>query len=128
MMMKIKPLFLCVIPLALVASFAYGNYGSAKTPIYVKDAVASVSSKMSYSFGMSKCLPAAEKDGSWQIQCSPIKGGEPLQFVVYPAEKSPYDVATSFYLIANNDMARKNADRGLLSYLMIDVDKKEHKI
>ncbi|QMV51199.1 hypothetical protein [Ewingella americana] len=74
-MMKIKPLFLCVIPLALVASFAYGNYGSAKTPIYVKDAVASVSSKMSYSFGMSKCLPAAEKDGSWQIQCSPAKGG-----------------------------------------------------
>jgi hypothetical protein len=83
---------------------------------------------MSYSFGISKCLPTAVKDGSWQIQCSSQKGSDPLQFVVYPAEKAPYDVATSFYLVADNDLARKNANEGLLSYLMIDVDKKVNKI
>ena len=77
---------------------------------------------------MSKCVPTSPKEGVWQIQCSPNKGTQALQFVVYLAEKTPYDVATSFYLVANNDLARKSAHEGLLSYLMINVDKKEHSL
>ncbi|MGC6386585.1 hypothetical protein ACMV8I_02825 [Ewingella sp. S1.OA.A_B6] len=122
--MKIRNIYLYAVPLLLVAGIAYGNFSGGGEPDYVQNAMGSVSSKMAYSYGMSKCKATQHDVNGWNIICSPNRSTAALNFSVLPADKAPYDVPTSFYLVAENDAARKGALEGLLSYLMINIDMK----
>lgn len=119
--MNKKRISLFGVSLLLVATLAYGQYGSSSYPEYVKDAQSAVSSKMSYSFGANECKVSEVKIDEWNLDCTAQNGKSTLQFSVYPSGKAPYDVPTSFYLIAKNDEARNGAKVGLLSYLMINT-------
>ncbi|RJT38863.1 hypothetical protein, partial [Rahnella woolbedingensis] len=110
-----------VLPLQfLVAGIAYGNYSGENTPDFVNEAVATVSNKMSYSFGTSTCKIIKNEEKKWHMACNSPLVSEPLLFTVQAAEKSPYDISTSFYLTAENTAAKKASDEGLMSYLMIN--------
>jgi hypothetical protein len=80
-----------------------------------------VSNKMSYSYGISKCKPVQHDDVEWDIVCSSTNTPGALNFSVQPAEKAPYDVATSFYLVARNEAARKASGEGLLVFMLINA-------
>lgn len=126
--MKIRTIFLYAVPLLFVAGIAYGNLQNSKTPGYVLDAMSSVSNKMSYSFGITNCKANQHDVGQWDISCRSVNTPTPLTFTVQPSEKAPYLISTSFYLIAANDAAKKSADEGLLSYLLINTDVKASQI
>ncbi len=119
--MNKKRISLFGVSLLLVATLAYGQYGSSADPEYVTDAKSAVSSKMSYSYGANECKASEVKIDEWNLDCMPQNGQSPLRFSVYPASKAPYDVPTSFYLVAKNDEARNGAKVGLLTYLMINT-------
>jgi len=119
--MNKKSIYLCGTSLLLVATLAYGQYGSSSYPDYVKDAKSTVSSKMSYSYGLNECKVSEVTVDEWALNCTAKNGKPTLQFSVFPSSKAPYDVATSFYLVARNDEARIGAKGGLLSYLMIST-------
>lgn len=122
--MKIRTIFLYAVPLLLVAGIAYGNFHDSKTPDYVRDAMDSVSNKMSYNYGITKCKANQHDVDQWNISCSSVNTPNALTFTVQVPEKAPYFISTSFYLIAANDAAKKSADEGLLSYLLINTDVK----
>lgn len=119
--MKIRKIFLYAVPLLLVAGIAYGNFIGGSEPSYVLDAMDSVSNKMSYDHGPAKCKSLQGDVEKWSISCSSSTTPVALVFTVLPPEKAPYDVATPFYLIADNDVAKKSSREGLLSLLMIDI-------
>lgn len=118
--MRIRIIILYTLPLFLVAGIAYGNYSGENTPDFVNEAVATVSNKMSYSFGTSTCKIIKNEEKKWHMACNSPLVSEPLLFTVQAAEKSPYDISTSFYLTAENTAAKKASDEGLMSYLMIN--------
>jgi hypothetical protein len=118
--LKIRNVVLYTLPLFLVAGIAYGNYRGENVPDFVNEAVATVSNKMSYSFGASTCKIIKNNEAQWDMACSSPLTSEPLIFTVQAAEKSPYDVSTSFYLTAENTAAKKASDEGLMRYLMIN--------
>ncbi len=115
-----RVVFLYTLPLLLVAGIAYGSYSGGNPPDFVNEAVATVSNKMSYSFGASNCKVIKNENTQWDMACSSPLTSEPLIFTVQAAEKSPYDVSTSFYLTAKNTAAKKASDEGLMRYLMIN--------
>lgn len=119
--MNKKRISLCGVSLLLVATVAYGQYGSSSYPDYVKEAKSVVSSKMSYSYGANECKVSEVKIDEWNLNCMAKNGKAPLEFSVYPSSKAPYDVPTSFYVVAKNDEARTGSKGGLLSYLMINT-------
>jgi len=118
---KRKPLILGAILFLVAVSTVYGYYGKSNSPIYVQAAEAALTSKISYSFGESRCQSVNHPGDLWEIICSPINGNPVLKFSVFPAKQSPYDVPTSFYLVADNQAARECAHDGLLDLLMIDT-------
>ncbi len=120
--MKVRKMILCAAPLLLLAGIAYGNFNSGSEPDYVLNAMSAVSNKMSYSFGISKCKSVQHDEVKWGIVCTSANTPTVLNFSVLPADKAPYDVATSFYLIASNEAAKKSSREGLLSLLMINID------
>lgn len=122
--MNIRKIILCTAPLLLVAGIAYGSLGMESRPDYVSDAVASVSSKMSNSYGMSKCKASPGNENSWSMICMTEDEKKVLNFSVMSSEKAPYDVPTSYYLVANNNEAKKASGEGLLSLLMINTEAK----
>lgn len=103
---------------------AFAGYTSDSIPTFVQEAKASVSSKMSYSYGLSTCKVAQKDTTRWDMTCSSSATPSALSFIIQSADKAPYDVATSFYLIANNAPAKQASGEGLLSYLMINTDPK----
>lgn len=121
---KIKKIYLYALPLLLVAGFAYSSLSGGSEPDYVVDAVKAVSNKMSYNYGPSKCKASQRDVGAWSISCDSRHTPAALAFSVLPSEKAPYEVATSFYLVAENEVTKKSSNEGLLSYLMINTDVK----
>lgn len=118
--MIIKNGILYGLPLLLAGGMALVSYNNGKNPVYVQDAIAAVSNKMSYSYGLSTCK-ASEKDVShWEMECNSSTMPLNITFTVQPAEKSPYRVATSFYLTAKNEAAKKASKEDLLEYLLIN--------
>lgn len=118
--MKKRNAALYGLPLLLLGGIAFASYSGGNNPVYVQEAITAVSSKMSYSYGPTNCK-AIEKDAShWDMTCSSSITPSALTFTIQSADKAPYDLATSFYLIASNDPARKASDEGLLRYLMIN--------
>lgn len=108
--------------LLLLIAFAYCELGYCSYPDYIQDAKNSVSSKMSYSFGLSECKASQHSVNEWMLNCTLTSRGKlALEFYVLSSNKAPYEVPTSFYLVASNDAARKSATEGLLSYLMINT-------
>lgn len=121
--MNIRKIILCTAPLLLVAGIAYGSLGRDGSPDYVRDAVSAVSSKMSYSYGISKCKATSPvNENSWSMVCLTGDEKKVLNFSVMSSEKAPYDVPTSYYLVANNKEAKKASGEGLLSFLMINTE------
>lgn len=125
--MKIRTIFLYAVPLLLVAGIAYGSFHDGKTPDYVLDAMSSVSNKMSYNYGITSCKANQQDVDQWAISCSSVNTPNALTFTVQPSEKAPYDISTRFYLIADNDAAKKSANEGLMGFLMINTDVKAEK-
>lgn len=103
-----------------VAYLSVGNSG----PRYVQEAVSVVSSKLSYSVGENSCHAKLEKDSVWKMVCTPANGSPSLDFSVMSSDKAPYDVPTSFYLVAENASAKKSSAEDLLSYMMININSK----
>ncbi|MFS7244486.1 hypothetical protein AB6880_02080 [Rahnella inusitata] len=126
--MKIRNIFLYAVPLLLVAGIAYGNFIGGSEPSYVLDAMDSVSNKMSYDHGLTKCKSVQSDNGKWSISCRSSNTPVALIFSVLPPEKAPHDVATPFYLIADNDVAKKSSREGLLSFLMIDINQEADQV
>ena len=120
--MKNGKMFFYVVTLLLVAGIAYGSLRGGDEPDFVAYAMDSVSNKMSYDHGLTKCKSVQSDIGKWSISCSSSNTPVALIFSVLPPEKAPHDVATPFYLIADNDVARKSSQEGLLSFLMIDIN------
>ncbi|MFU2318911.1 hypothetical protein [Rahnella sp. PCH160] len=118
--MKIRNGALYGLPLLLIGGIAFASYSGGNNPVYVRDALSAVSNKMSYSYGVSKCKAALNGDSQWEMACSSLLTPSTLTFTIQPADKAPYDVATSFYLTASNEPAKKASGEGLLSYLMIN--------
>ena len=119
--MKIRKIFLYVLPLLLVGGVAYGNFNGGSEPAFVLDAMMAVSNKMSYDHGPAKCKSVQSDVEKWSISCTSSITPVALVFSVLPPEKAPHDVATPFYLIADNDVAKKSSQEGLLSFMMIDI-------
>lgn len=119
--MKKRKIFFYVVPLLLVAGIAYGSLRGGDQPDFVAYAINAVSNKMSYDYGPTKCKSAQSEVGKWSISCSSSNTPVALVFTVLPPDKAPHDVATPFYLIANNDVAKKSSQEGLLSIMMIDI-------
>jgi hypothetical protein len=115
---------LYAVPLLLVAGIAYSNFNGGSEPDYLTEAMSAVSNKMSYNYGITRCTPEQHEVNKWTISCSSANTPTPFIFSVFPPEKAPYDVATSFYLIADNDVAKKYSNEGMLSFLMINTDAK----
>ncbi|MFS7304925.1 hypothetical protein [Rahnella inusitata] len=119
--MKKGKVFFYVVPLLLVAGIAYGSMRGGDEPDFVASAMNAVSNKMSYDYGLTKCKSVQSDVEKWSISCSSINTPVALIFSVLPPDKAPHEVATPFYLIADNDVAKKSSEEGLLSLLMIDV-------
>lgn len=118
---KISKICLYTVPLLLVAGIAYGNFKGGSEPTYVTEAMSAVSNKMSYDYGIATCKANQYQVEKWKISCMSANTPTALSYSVLPAEKAPYSVPTPFYLIADNDVARKAAGEGLLSFMMIDI-------
>lgn len=119
---KIRTICLYAVPLLLVAGIAYGNFNGGSEPGYVKDAMSAVSNKMSYTYGVTRCKASQGTPGQWSMSCSSANTPIALSFTVLPSDKALSDVATPFYLIASNEVAKKSSGEGLLSFLMINTD------
>lgn len=123
--MKLKSAIIYTSSLITVMAMGAFLYFYHNPPSYIRDAVAGVSSKMSYSYGLSECV-ADMKNNDWELICSPESEAASLEFIVKPQSSAPYEVSTSFYLIAKNaaarDAASKGANESLLAYLKINPD------
>ena len=111
--------------LILLFAVTYIIYSNYEYPNYVRDAINSVSSKMSNSYGITECDASEDKESRWHLDCRPESGTDNLKFIVYSYKISPYKVPGSFYLVADNDAAKNGAklnfDEGILRYLMINT-------
>lgn len=119
--MKNRKVFFYVVPLLLVAGIAFGSLRGGAEPDFVASAMDTVSNKMSYDYGLTKCKSVQSDVEKWSISCRSSNTPVALIFSVLPPDKAPHDVASPFYLIADNDVARKSSQEGLLSFLMIDI-------
>ena len=120
--MKNRKIIFFIVPLLLVVGIAYASLKGGDEPDFVAYAMNAVSNKMSYDHSLTKCKSVQSDVGKWSISCSSSITPVALVFTVLPPEKAPHDVATPFYLIADNDVARKSSQEGLLSFLMIDIN------
>lgn len=118
--MKARRVGIYGLSLLLVGCIAYANYGGGKKPGYVQEAVAAVSNKMSYSFGISTCEANQMNGAEWNMVCHSATKSPALTSSIQSADHAPYDVPTSFYLTATNDPAKKAAEEDLLKLLMIN--------
>ncbi|MFU2318245.1 hypothetical protein [Rahnella sp. PCH160] len=115
-------------PLLLVAGIAYGNFKGGSVPDYVLDAQTAVSNKMSNSYGITKCKAKEQEVNKWDMSCVSENTPEVLIFSVQSSKEAPYDVPTSFYLVAGNDAAKKASGESLLSYLMVNTNAKTDEV
>lgn len=118
--MRVRNGVLYALPLLLVGSIAFASYTSGSNPAFVEEAVNTVSSKMSYSFGLSTCKAIQKSAAQWDLTCTSATTPSALTFTIQSADKAPYDVATPYYLTASNEPAKKASGEGLLRYLMIN--------
>ena len=115
-------------PLLFVVGIAYGNFSGGGEPSYVSTAMDSVSNKLSYDYGRTHCKANQHEVDNWTISCSTSTVPTTLIFSVLPAEKAPYNIVTPYYLIADNDAAKKASTEGLLSFLMTTGDAKPKQV
>lgn len=120
--MNNRKLILCTASLVLCVALgaAYWSNTNSK-PQYVQDAIDTVSSRMSFSLGMSDCDVNQEQASEWKMVCTPVSGAAALVFSVMPPNKAPYDVPTPFYLVAENAAAKKSSGEDLLGYMNINT-------
>lgn len=121
---KIRNGVLYALPLLLIGGIAFAKYNSSNNPVYVQEAMSTVSNKMSYSFGPTTCTSLPSGASQWKMTCGSASTPSALTFTIQSADKAPYDVATSFYLTASNEPAKQASGEGLLSYLMINNSSK----